>query len=205
MGGVFFPLRGGWEGSFPLRGEWICGGVFLCFRCKYLVLDVHEEEAFGWDAFAGTATVFGLDDAADVVDGQSSSAYFNKRSNNGSYHVAQEAVGCDGKAPLMGRYFVPMGSAKVAEICLDVGAYFREAGEVCVFEHDLCCFVHLGEVELEVDLPAVRLQEGVFAGMDEVVVGSFRGREACMHVVGYWADVLHGDVWREEFVERVFN
>ena len=56
-----------------------------------------EVEATGGNGVTGTAAVFGFDDLAETVDGHALATDFHKCAYDGTYHVAEEAVGFDGE------------------------------------------------------------------------------------------------------------
>ena len=87
--------------------------------------DVPEEEGVAGHGGAGGAAVLALDDLAEFFDGHLVAADFDEGAHDGAHHVAQEAVGGDGKYPLfvlMG----PCGVGNAAVVGLDIGVQLGE-------------------------------------------------------------------------------
>ena len=72
---------------------------------------------------AGGAAVLALNDVAELLHGHLVAAHLDEGADDGAHHVAQEAVGSDGKHPLV----VLMGPCRMGDaavVGLDVGVQF---------------------------------------------------------------------------------
>ena len=74
--------------------------VTLWFEINiFRVTDFFKKKAAGRHAFARSTAVTRLDYLLESFEGEAVFAYFNECTDNGTYHVAQEAVGSDFKIP----------------------------------------------------------------------------------------------------------
>ncbi len=102
------------------------------------------------------AAVFTLDDLAKLIYSDAMSAHFHQCAYYGAHHVAEKAVGSDGKHPLRA-LLLPSRVSDLAIIGFHIGVEFAERGEVGERQHSLCRLVHQLEVELIVTIPTESL------------------------------------------------
>ena len=129
--------------------------------------------------------------------------HFDEGTHDGAHHVAKEAVGRDLEAPLCRRQLVPLGMGEPAECGLHVGTGLAECGKVLLRQQPLGSLVHEREIELVVGFPGIMAKEGVFSGMQIVMVRARSGAETRVHVGSHCLDALHGDVGGQDAVEPV--
>ena len=63
----------------------------------------------GWHRGACTAAIFLLYHLAKLLYGHFSPSHLEQRAYDSTYHIAQEAVGLNHKAPFMLPYLLPLG------------------------------------------------------------------------------------------------
>lgn len=93
------------------------------------VNDVVKKERFAGDRSSSGATVFLLDDTAEVLHRKFSPSYIEQRSYDGPHHVTEEAVGSDGKY-LSFAFGFPAGECHSAIIGFNIGMQFAKTGEI---------------------------------------------------------------------------
>lgn len=98
------------------------------------------------DGLSCLSAVAAFDDAAEVGEGDAHVAYVEQGAYDGADHVAQEAVGNDFKAPLVGGELCPYGAGDAAEVGFRVRTRFAEAREVRIVGEKRGGLVHESEV-----------------------------------------------------------
>ena len=91
--------------------------------------DVVKKERFAGDRSSSGATVFLLDDMAEVLHRKFSPSYIEQRSYDGPHHVTEETVGSDGKYMSFAFGF-PAGECHSAIIGFNIGMQFAKTGEM---------------------------------------------------------------------------
>lgn len=157
----------------------------------------------GGNALAGTLAVLAFDDGTELVHRKAMTSHLHQRAHDGAHHIAQEAVGRNGEAPLVRAYFLPIGFADVADIGLLVVIDLAETGEILVLHHAARSLVHQREIQFLEQLPAIMSLKGLFAQMDMIMIGAAGGREACVQIVGNVPHTLHGDVARQQAIQFI--
>ena len=151
---------------------------------------------------ARCATVFAFDDLAEFFNGHLVTAHLDKGADDGSHHVAQEAVGSDGENPLF-IFMGPLGMGDAAVVGLDVGVQLGERCEIGIVEQTSCSLVHQVEVKLWRTFPTQRVVERVLAGDGEVLVGAAGGVKAGMSLVMDGRYAVDGNVGWQQGVEAM--
>ena len=151
---------------------------------------------------ASLAAVFLLDNLAKLLHRDLVAAHLDERAHDGAHHVAQKAVGGDGKHPLVA-LALPSRMRDAAVVGLHVGVKFGKRGEVGVSHHALGGTVHQVEVEAAGTVPAQRVAKRRLHVVGEVLVGARRGVETRVLVVAHGKHAVDGDILAQQLVEAV--
>ena len=109
--------------------------------------DVCQEQGIARNRCASRTTVFLLNDLTELVNGQHPTAHIQKGAHNGSHHIAEEPVCCDGELPLDGGNLFPTGMHDAAVVGLHICVELGEGSEVNVVKEGLSCLIHLVKIK----------------------------------------------------------
>ena len=151
----------------------------------------------------GLSAVVAFDDPAQTLGRAFSAAYLQHRSHDGADHVTQETVGRDGKDQAVRLGGIPMRFFHAAEESLHVCFYLGEPLDILVLPQDPAGTVHGREVQRS----AVRIVatgqsvEGVFSGVEEVLVLAAGGVETGVCLILDLKDAPDGNVRRKNAIQ----
>ena len=160
------------------------------------ILDVLEEETSGGDAVTGRAAVLLFDSFTELLDGEFFSSYIDERADDGTNHIAQEAVRFDAEDESVGG-LLPTSVHDAAVVGLDVGVKFGERGEVEVVEEVTGCLVHQFDIKRAKGTHRVEMVERGLACSDIISVGAAEGTESSVGIRRDRDDAEDGDVGRQ--------
>lgn len=129
--------------------------------------------------------------------------HIDQGAHDGPHHVAQEAVGRDGKHPPLAVKWRPLGVCHLAIVGFHVGVQLAERREIGVQPQPAGCLVHQVEVKLVVACPAVLVEKGALEGVDEVLVGAARGVKSRMGITGHGKYLVDGNALAQYAVQAV--
>ena len=132
--------------------------------------DVCQEQGIARNRCASRTTVFLLNDLTELVNGQHPTTYIQKGAHNGSHHIAEEPVCCDGELPggyaflsrdsaihasmmalaahsVDGGDLFPTGMHDAAVVGLHICVELGEGSEVNVVKEGLSCLIHLVKIK----------------------------------------------------------
>ena len=144
-----------------------------------------------------------LYDLPQLEERDTVSPHIDERAHYGTHHIAQEAVGRDDKPVVMVVDSLPFGPAHLAQRGLHVGMGLAECAEVGVSGEHPSRLVHQVEIELVMNEARMLPDEGVFPGVDIIIVGACFRAEPRMHVGRHLAHRSHTDVARKQSVEFI--
>ena len=129
--------------------------------------------------------------------------HIDEGSHHSAHHIAQEAVGRDDKPVVMVVDSLPFCPVHLAQRSLHVGMGLAECAEVGVSGEHPSRLVHQVEIELVMNEARMLPDEGVFPGVDIIIVGACFRAEPRMHVGRHLAHRSHTDVARKQSVEFI--
>ena len=156
----------------------------------------------GWHRRAGGASVFLLDDAAELFDGYLVVAHFNERSHYCAHHIAQKTVSSDGKHPLLNIVVdaiatAPASFGDVAVIGFYIGVQLAERGKIFIVNQVDRRLIHHLKIKTWVALPANRAKQCRLAGVGKVLIGAARSVKAGMGIITNRYYIMNGNVLRQ--------
>lgn len=169
------------------------------------ILDIGEVEALCGGGIAGEGAVLAGDEVGEGYGGDFGIAYLEECTDDGTHHIAEEAVGCDNKDCFVVVLDAPFGGGDVANLVFDVGVCAAERGKILCAHQIACCFVHQWIVQSATHLGTEGLLEGVFPGGDTIVVCACERVESCVCVGGYREEVINSDGGWEKAVESIHS